>query len=365
MRYKPWLASLEPYPPGKSLEEVRRELGLQGPIYKLASNENPLGPSPLAIEAMKAYLSQVHRYPEASNRELAEALARKFDLNPEKVVVGNGSNEVLDLLIKALVSPGDEILMSEPSFLMYEKLGAAAGARIKRVPLRDYRHHLEGFLAACTPRTRIIFLDHPHNPTGSVLGREEMEAFLKALPEEVLVVIDEAYGEFIRDPGVARGVEFLKRGFPVVVLRTFSKAYGLAGLRVGYGLMPEDLARILNAIRQPFNVNLLAQVAARAALSDHDHLRRTQEITWQGLDYLTGELSRLGLKPLPSQSNFLFVECGRPAESLYQTLLREGLIVRSMEAYGFPEALRISVGLPEENRALVEALERILRKERA
>jgi len=360
MRIKPWLAGLSPYPPGKSLEEVRRELGLKGPIYKLASNENPLGPSPRALEAVRESLTRLHRYPEAANRTLSEALARRYGLRPENVVVGNGSNEVIDLLVKALVSPGDEILMSEPSFLMYEKFGAAAGASLKKVPLKGYRHDLEGILSAVSPRTRIVFLDHPHNPTGSVFSGEEFESFLRGVPGEVVVVLDEAYGEFVREPSAARGVEFLKRGFPVVVLRTFSKAYGLAGLRIGYGLMPEELARVLNALRQPFNVNLLAQVAALAALSDEEHLRRTQELTWEGLDYLSAELERLGLKPLPSQANFLFVECGRPARPLYEALLRRGVIVRSMEAYGFPEALRISVGLPEENRALIEALAEVL-----
>ncbi len=360
MRIKPWLAGLSPYPPGKSLEEVRRELGLKGPIYKLASNENPLGPSPRALKALRKSLEDIHRYPEASNRALAEAIARRFGLKPENVVVGNGSNEVIDLLIEALVSPGEEILFSEPSFLMYEKFGAAAGAVLKRVPLKNYRHDLEGLLSAVTPRTRVIFLDHPHNPTGSVLSGEEFEAFLRALPPEILVVLDEAYGEFVRDPQAVRGVDFLRRGFAVAVLRTFSKAYGLAGLRVGYGLMPEDLARVLNAIRQPFNVNLLAQVAAVAALEDEGHLQRTRRLTWEGLDYLSQALSGLGLRPLPSQANFLFVECGRPARPLYEALLRKGLIVRSMEAYGFPEALRISVGLPEENRALIQALGEIL-----
>ncbi len=360
MRIKPWLAGLSPYPPGKSLEEVRRELGLKGPIYKLASNENPLGPSPRALEAIRENLEKIHRYPEASNRALAEAIARRFGVSPENVVVGNGSNEIIDLLVKALVSPGEEILISEPSFLMYEKLGIAAGAVLKRIPLKNYRHDLEGLLSAVTPQTRIIFLDHPHNPTGTILSREEIEAFLRELPRGLLVVLDEAYGEFVRNPQAARGVDLLRMGFSVAVLRTFSKAYGLAGLRIGYGLMPEKLARVLNAIRQPFNVNLLAQVAAKAALADEEHLKKTRRLIWEGLDYLSGELTRLGLRPLSSQANFLFVECGRPARPLYEALLHKGLIVRSMEAYGFPEALRISVGLPEENRALIKALKEVL-----
>jgi len=360
MKIKPWLRELSPYPPGKSLEGVRRELGLTGPIYKLASNENPLGPSPRALAALKEALSRVHQYPEASYRSLRRALAARFGVSPEMVVLGNGSNEILDLLFKALVSPGEEVLMSRPSFLMYEKFARAAGARLVEIPLREGRHDLAAFRRALGPQTRLVFLDHPHNPTGSVLAAAELRAFLEDLPGGVLVVIDEAYGEFVRDPGAARGVDFLKEGYPVAVLRTFSKAYGLAGLRIGYGLMAEELARVLNAIRQPFNVNFLAAVAAEAALTDEEHLKRTRELTWEGLEYLSRELSALGLRPYPSQANFLLVDCGRPARPLYEALLRRGIIVRTMEAYGFPEALRISVGLPEENRALVEALREIL-----
>ncbi len=360
MEVKSWLKELKPYPPGKSLEEVRKELGLKGPIYKLASNENPLGPSPKALEAIRKKLSEIHRYPEASGRDLTQALAARYGLSPDMVVLGNGSNEIIDLLIKALVAPGEEILLSEPTFLMYEKFGQAAGAVLRKIPLRHFTHDLEGFLAAITPKTRLIFLDHPHNPTGSILPKEVFREFLKRVPSHVLVVLDEAYGEFVRDTRAASGPECLREGYSLAVLRTFSKAYGLAGLRVGYGLMPASLARILNAIRQPFNVNLLGQVAALAALEDEEHLQKTQEVTWQGLDYLTQELLALGLKPLPSQANFLLVDCGRPARPLFEALLHRGIIVRSMEAYGFPQHLRISIGRPEENRAFIEALKEVL-----
>ena len=360
LRVKPWLKDLSPYPPGKSLAEVRRELGLKGPIYKLASNENPLGPSPLALKALRERLSDIHRYPEASGRDLSEALAKHFGVRPEMIVLGNGSNEVIELLIKALVSPGEEIILSSPTFLMYEKFGAVAGAKPVKIPLQNYKHHLPAILKAVNERTRIIFLDHPHNPTGSILERETLEEFLAKLPGNILVVIDEAYGEFIRDPKAVFGVEYLKKGYPVAVLRTFSKAYGLAGLRIGYGLLPEVLARLLNAIRQPFNVNLLAQVAALAALEDEEHLRKTQNLTWEGLDYFYRELPPLGLRPLLSQANFLLVDCRRPAGPLYEALLRQGIIVRPMEAYGFAHHIRISIGLPHENEALVAALKGVL-----
>ncbi|OAQ19941.1 histidinol-phosphate transaminase [Thermosulfurimonas dismutans] len=360
LEVKPWLKELSPYPPGKSLAEVRRELGLKGPIYKLASNENPLGPSPMALTAIRERLSEIHRYPEASGRDLSEALAKRFGVKPEMVVLGNGSNEVIDLLIRALVSPGEEIILSAPTFLMYEKFGAAAGAKFSRIPLKEFKHDLSAILEAVNERTRIIFLDHPHNPTGSVLEREPFEDFLAKLPSSILVVIDEAYGEFVRDEKAISGIEYLKKGYPVAVLRTFSKAYGLAGLRVGYGLMSETLSRILNAMRQPFNVNILAQVAALAALEDEEHLEKTLKLTWEGLDYFYQELPRLGLRPLPSQANFLLVDCQRSARPIYEVLLRRGIIVRPMEAYGFPNYLRISIGLPHENEALVAALEDIL-----
>jgi len=360
LKVKPWLKELPPYPPGKTLAEVRREFGLEGPVYKLASNENPLGPSPQALEAIKAKLSEIHHYPEASGRELSEALAERFGVSSEMVVLGNGSNEVIDLLIKALVSPGEEIILSLPSFLMYEKFGAVAGAKIRKIPLKGFKHDLSAIFEGVTPKTRIIFLDHPHNPTGSILEKEAFEDFLANLPEHILVVIDEAYGEFIREPKAVSGVEYLKKGYPVAVLRTFSKAYGLAGLRIGYGLMPEGLSRILNAMRQPFNVNILAQVAALAALRDEEHLQKTQKLVWEGLDYFYHELPPLGLTPFPSQANFLLVDCNRPARPLYEALLKQGIIVRPMEAYGYPHCLRISIGQPYENEALVRALREIL-----
>ncbi len=282
-------------------------------------------------------------------------------MDPESVVVGNGSNEVLELLFKALVEPGDEVVFSDPSFLLYEKFSVIFGAETKKVPLKDFTHDLPSILEKISPRTRLVFLDSPHNPTGSVLKRKEFVEFLEKVPEGVVVVVDEAYGEFVRDEEAVRAVDLLKEGYPVVVVRTFSKAYGLAGLRVGYGLCEPSLARILNAVRQPFNVNLLAQVAAREALLDREHLKKSVELVWSGLDYFYEELPRLGLRPVPSQANFLLVDCGTPARPLYEALLRRGVIVRSMEAYGFPDFLRISVGMPEENRALVEALRELLR----
>jgi len=357
---KPYLREFKPYPPGKPIEELRRELGLKGPIIKLASNENPLGPSPRALEAIKKALPHLHRYPDAAAYELRRALAIRYGVEPEEVVLGNGSNEVIDLLVKACVREGEEILMSEPSFLMYEKFAQAAGARVRKVPLKERRHHLEAIAELVGERTRLIFLDHPHNPTGSILTHQEVSSWLKELPKDLIVVIDEAYGEFIREEGAVNPLSFKENQPPVVLLRTFSKAYGLAALRIGYGLMKRELADVLNTIRQPFNVNTLAQVAAKASLEDEDYLRRVKETVWRGLDYLSEALKELGLTPYPSQANFLLVDLGRRAQPIYEALLRRGIIVRSMEAYGFPTCLRITVGLPEENEALVKALKEVL-----
>ncbi len=361
MKLKNYLEKLRPYPPGKPIEELRRELGIKGKIIKLASNENPLGPSEQALKSIQEVLSEIHRYPEASSTELCTLVADHFGLSsPEEVVLGNGSNEVIDLLIRALVSEGDEVLISRPSFLMYEKFTVASGGIVQEVPLKNLKHDLFSIANKVSERTKIIFLDNPNNPTGSIIEHKEFSTWIRDLPRNLLVVLDEAYGEFVRNKKVAKGLEFLYHDPSVVVLRTFSKAYGLAGLRVGYGLMRKELANVLNTIRQPFNVNKLAQKAALASLKDHEYLFKVQKLIWEGIDYLTKSLSAIGLQPYPTETNFILVDVKRPARPVYEALLRRGIIVRSMEAYGFPNCLRISVGLPEENRALIEAISEVL-----
>ncbi len=361
MKIKSYLKGLTPYPPGKPIEELRRELGITGPIIKLASNENPLGPSPKALEAIKEELPYLHRYPEASGLELRSLLAERFGLSgPEEVVLGNGSNEVIDLLVRALVREGDEVLISHPSFLMYEKFTVASGGLVKVIPLKDMRHDLSSLARGVTERTQIVFLDNPNNPTGTIIEHEEFSRWLKDLPRDLVVVLDEAYGEFVRSAKVARGFEFFYSEPTVVVLRTFSKAYGLAGLRIGYGLMRRELAEVLNTIRQPFNVNKLAQKAALASLRDKAYLAQVQKMIWEGVDYLSQALRELGLHPYPTETNFILVDLGRPARPIYEALLRRGIIVRSMEAYGFPNCLRLTIGLPKENQALIKALSEVL-----
>lgn len=354
------ILEIPPYVPGKPIAELERELGLTGSI-KLASNENPLGPSPRALEAIQGILGGLHRYPDGSGRDLRAALAAHLQVPAEAIVLGNGSDDIIALLTRTLLAPGDEALMPRPSFLMYEITVRSAGARPVFVPLAGMAVDLEGLLAAVTPRTRLVFICNPNNPTGGIVKRADWERFLKRLPPRTAVVLDEAYIEFARDSDCPRGPDYLADDGPTVVtLRTFSKLYGLAGLRVGYGVMPAALAAALHRVRQPFNVNSLALAAAAAALQDRDFVARTLETVHNGLDELSTALEGLGLRCHPTQANFFLVEIGRDADAVFQRLLRRGVIVRSMRAYGFPQCLRITVGRPEENRRLVRSLEEVL-----
>jgi histidinol-phosphate aminotransferase len=355
----PEIAALVPYKPGKPIEELERELGISGAI-KLASNENPLGPSPKAVEAMAQALSGLHRYPDGAGFVLRTALAERYGLVPEQIVLGNGSNEIIEFLCRAFLRPGDLALAAAPSFLMYAKLVQVAGGQLKEVPLNGFRLDLEAMAAAIEPRTRLVFVNNPDNPAGTAFSAAEFRRFLSQTPEGVLVVLDEAYIDFASDPEVARGTDFLDDPTPVVVMRTFSKAYGLAGLRVGYGLGPVEVMDLLHRVRQPFNSSILAQVAGAAALADQEFLQRTQEVTWQGLKDFYACFEALGLEYVPSQANFVLVKLGPRAAEVADELLRRGVIVRKMASYGLPEHLRISVGLPGENRRFMDELTAIL-----
>lgn len=361
MQVKPYLKNLKPYPPGKTIDEIRKELGITGPIYKFNSNENPLGPSPKVIRLIKNLAKEVHLYPEASYKDLKIALANLWRVDQENIVLGNGSNEILELVCKALLNLEDEVIVSHPSFLMYEKFAKIYGAKLIEVSLTsDNKHDLTKILEKLSSKTRVIFLDHPNNPTGSVIRRKEWYKFFEALPKDVLVVIDEAYGEFIDDKEVPLGIEFLNQGFSVLVLRTFSKAYGLAGLRLGYGIASRELAKLLDSVRQPFNINLIAYRAGLAALEDTAHLKKTITLVKKGRNYLTKHLSRLGFKVYPSQANFIMVDFGEKCEFLYKNLLSQGILLRPLSAYGFSTCLRITIGKPGENRFLVKSIEKLI-----
>jgi histidinol-phosphate aminotransferase len=354
-----WLHGLEPYPPGKPIDELEREYGVAGSI-KLASNENPLGPSPRALAAVRGALGEVHRYPDGSCFHLKRALAKQLGLSPEALLIGNGSNEIIELAVRTFLRAGEEAVMADQAFVIYRMLVQAQGGRSVCVPLRNFTHDLEAMAEAVTPATRMVFLANPNNPTGTIFFRDQWEEFLAALPADVLVVMDEAYAEFVEDPRYPDSLADLRGERPILVLRTFSKIYGLAGLRVGYGMGHPELIDVMNRLRAPFNVNILAQAAALAALEDVEHVERTRRVNRQGMALLKDAFERLGLEYVPSWANFVLVRVGNAAR-VYDALLRRGVIVRPVPVYGFPEHVRVTVGMPEENESLIGALTEVLR----
>ena len=355
----PYLRGLVPYSPGKPIEEVERELGIRESV-KLASNENPLGPSPLALAALRDALTDVHRYPDGSGYRLSQALARHWGVSPDMVILGNGSNELLELTGRCFLMPGDEAVYARQAFIVYDMVAQITGASKIAVPLADFAHDLPAMRAAVTSRTKLVFVANPNNPTGTAVPPRVLEDFLASLPPEVLVVLDEAYYEYLPPEITPNALRFAQDGRLVLVLRTFSKIYGLAGLRIGYGIGPAPLVALLNRVREPFNSNSLAQAAATAALRDEEHVRSTRAITEVGRKYLTEECRALGLSVVPSVANFLLVEVGRPGPATADALLRHGVIVRPMAGYGFPTHLRISIGTPSENARCVAALKAVL-----
>jgi len=351
---------LQPYVPGKPIEETEREYGITGAI-KLASNENPLGPSALAIQAIEAAARKVNLYPDGSSHYLVEKLSSFLQVRPDELFVGNGSNEIIELLIRTFTSAQDEAILCQGSFLMYKVALQSHGRVFTEVPMqRGYRYDLPAMADRITPRTRIIFLANPDNPTGTAFGRSELDAFLPRVPPDCFVALDEAYFEYVDWPDYPNGLEYLRRHPNLVVLRTYSKIYGLAGIRLGYAVMQRPLAEYMNRTRLPFNLSSLAQAAGIAALDDIEHVRATREITRRGLRYLQDELRKMGLVVPQSHANFVFVDLRRPAAPIYEQLLQRGIITRPIPAYGFPNALRISVGLPSQNERLVNALRELL-----
>lgn len=353
------ILAIPPYVPGKPVEELERERGIRHSI-KLASNENPLGPSPKALAALRKVLASVHRYPDSAGFELTRKLAARLRLEPGQIVLGNGSDDIIAMLARSFLQPGDEVLMPKPSFQMYEIETRAAAALPVEVPLKDLRTDFDAMAARLTPRTRMVFVNTPHNPTGSLVTRSELEAFMGLLPDHILLVLDEAYLEFVRDPAGPDSLDYVKAGRPVVGLRTFSKAYGLAGLRIGYGLMAVEVAGVLNRVRQPFNVSLPAQAAAAAALEDAEFLKDTLQVVHQGVDYLHAALNELGLECRPTQSNFLMFRVPGDARWVFEGLLDRGVIVRPLASYGYPDRIRVNAGRPEENRRFIESLRQLL-----
>ncbi len=358
------IASIVPYPPGKPMDELEREYGVTS-VIKLASNENAWGASPKAVQAMAASLNDMHRYPDGSNFYLVQAIARKLGFSPEEVVIGNGSDEIIEFLVKAYVQNGDEVITSHPSFLMYQKVVQVRGGVNIVLPLKGMTHDLTAILDNITDRTRLIFLDNPNNPTATAIAPVDLYEFLSAVPESVIVVLDEAYVDFMDfelQVDVYSLIKNSKGRCGVVSLRTFSKAYGLAGVRVGYGLMAAEVASFLHRVRSPFNVNKLAQVAAIAALDDTDFYQKTLQNTKEGMELLQREISSLGCTCYPSQTNFFLVDVGGDAATLYEAMLHKGVIIRSMKPYGYKNVIRITVGTGEENQRLLASLSDCLRE---
>lgn len=360
------IRTLSPYQPGKPISELEREYGIKN-IIKLASNENPLGPSPLALQAVKDNLDEMALYPDGNSFEIKQALADKLGFLPSQVTTGNGSNDVLELLARVFICPGRTSVFARHSFSVYPIVTQITGGESVVTPVfdaqsdRPFAIDFDAMFHAIDERTAVIFIANPNNPTGSWATRDELYGFLKRVPKHVLVVIDEAYNEYVSDPDFPDASVWLAEFSNLVVTRTFSKVYGLAGFRFGYSLSSPEIADLLNRARQPFNVNLAAQIAALAALNDTEHLKRSVELNTQGMTQIVDGISALGLEYIPSVGNFLCFRVGVKAAEVYEKLLRSGVIVRPIGGYELPEYLRVTIGTQEQNRRFLEALETSLK----
>lgn len=351
----PEVINIKPYSPGKPICELARELGLSN-IIKLASNENPLGPGPKAIQAINTELGEVARYPVGDAFELRHKLAQHLEVDPEQITFGNGSNEVLTLIAKAFLNPDVEVIFSQYAFIVYKIASQLTGAKIIETPARNWGHDLEAMQNAITTKTRLIFIANPNNPTGTLLKTKQLKQFIENIPDNIIVVVDEAYHEYVQDPEYQSAINWMKQHPNLIITRTFSKAYGLAGLRIGYSISHPEIAKVLNAIREPFNVNHLAQVAAHASLDDKDHVAKSIEINNQGMQQLQHGFDDLGIEYIPSQANFITINVAQPAIEIYEQLLHQGIIVRPLNGYNMPNSLRTTIGLPDENKALLNAM---------
>jgi histidinol-phosphate aminotransferase len=355
----PGVRQLIPYKPGKPVEELERELGIKE-IVKLASNENPLGPGPKAIEAIQNTLPELARYPDGNAFHLKQAIADRYGVKTSQIVPGNGSNEILEILARTFLTPNQEVIFSQHAFAVYPLVTQAIGAVARVAPAKNYGHDLEAMAALITPQTRLVFIANPNNPTGTLLDASELESFIAALPGHVICVLDEAYYEFVDSDLRADSVAWLDRFPNLVITRTFSKAYGLAGLRCGFSLSSPIIADLMNRVRQPFNNNMLALAAARAALSDEAYLQQTLDVNRQGMQQLTTAFKDMNLNWIPSFGNFVSVDMNQTATPLYEKLLRQGVIVRPVANYEMPNHLRISIGTEAENQVFISALRTVL-----
>ncbi len=354
------IKKLVPYPPGKPIEELKRELGIDK-IIKLASNENPLGPSPKALEAMKKAVEKVNRYPDGSAFYLKEKLSSKLRVKQDNLILGNGSNEIIELVFRTFYQPGDNVVSAEITFAVYPIIAQAIGAEYRAAPMKDLRYDVERLKELVDDRTRLVFISNPNNPTGTYITTEEFEFLIKSVPETTLVILDEAYFEFVDRKDYPDGLKFFEKYPNLLVMRTFSKTYGLAGLRIGYGVGSGDVVDYLNRVRQPFNVNLVAQEAALAALDDEEYVEKVKTLTHNSLKWFYSEVEKMGLEYVPSVTNFFLIKVGE-GKKVFEELLKKGVIVRSMDGYKLPEYIRVNIGTEEENEFFIRSLREVLGK---
>ncbi len=348
------------YKPGKPIEEVKRELGLRE-IIKLASNENTLGPSSRTLKALRDYLPKIYLYPEDSCFYLKRELAKRLKVRMENFIMGNGSDEIMELISKTFLNPGEEVIYGHPSFLIYEIVTRIMGGRPVPVPLKDYAYDLKGILKAITKKTKIIFICNPNNPTGTMVGEKELKAFLKRVPGRIIVVLDEAYKDYVERRDFPDGIRLLKKNRNIIILRTFAKIYGLAGLRIGYGIARKEVIDLLSKVRLPFNVNSLAQAAALASLRDKEQVKRTRRMNALGKRFLYAAFQDLGLEYVPTQANFILINLRRNGKRICRALLKKGIIVREMSAWGLNNYIRVTIGREEENKRFIQILKKALK----
>lgn len=355
-----FLKAISPYRPGRPIEEVARELKLKGEIIKLASNENPLGTSPLALQAVRKALKESYLYPDDNCYYFRRKLAERWSVEPGNIFVGNGSVEILPLATLAYLDPEHSAVGSEGAFIWFKIAARIAAAELIEVPMRNHTHDLQAMLKAVKPNTRMIYIANPNNPTGTIVDRDEVEDFFRRVPDDILVIMDEAYIEYITDPRFPDSFKYFRDGKNILILRTFSKIYGLAGARLGYGIAPKEIIASLAKLRVSFNVNRLSQVAGLAALDDDRHVRRSRAVNEAGKDYLYEAYRKMGLFYLPTFANFVFVDFARDSQIVFEALQKKGIITRTIKEYGFPRALRITIGTEEQNRKLIRALKSVL-----
>ena len=356
-----YIRAIKTYTPGKNPDEIKKKVGRPDAV-KMASNENPLGMSPDVRDAVSRSLATVNRYPDGSGNELRACIARKNNVEMENVLLGNGSDDIIYMLARAFLKENDEAAIPFPSFSMYEIAAKSSGAIPVFVPLKSYSLDPGAIVGAVTPKTRMIFICNPNNPTGSILVKDQFDDLLDRIPSDIPIVVDEAYIEFVRNKDCMKGIDYITSKNPVVVLRTFSKIYGLAGLRIGYGIMPAEISGILNRVRAPFNTNSLAQAAACAALNDDDFANQTKAAAHEGLDFFYASFDAMGIEYIKSEANFVLIRLNDSCEAVFNTLLSDGFIARSMDSSGLPGHMRVSVGTSAENEAFVNALGKILKK---